>query len=423
MFRLKLKYLAIALSSLIALSCADVAEEDTDSTTPEQPEPEIDIEDKSIRQIIADHYGADIFDFGAAGQIWYTEDLSNIFVKRWIEEFSHNTPENDFKQMMIYKELDASWYDDNYIAHIDIARDNGQSIRAHCPISPQISSWVMEDERTADELEQMMEEFLTRISIDIERNKDVVQWMDVVNETCPGSRQKGTGYDGALSSNTFIYEADDWFGPRVGSDGWENPWTMLGFNTVVMPEGEFEGEEFSYPIYIEQAFRLANEYAPSVKKIFNSTGDITETGLWDKAKMMILYLKSQGVQVDGIGWQCHISMDWPTDENRQALDDLIKWCYANDLEFHITELNIVLDWSANMDDELLETREEQSEAICAVVETMLKNVGKGARTINMWVMNDLHDRGTFGSLFDRDCIENQAYYDVKDLLIKYKLKN
>ncbi len=397
------------------------------STTPEQekpdePEPDIDIEDKSIRQIIADHYGADVFDLGAAGRIWYTEDLENVFVKRWIEEFSHSTPENDFKQMMIYKQLNGNWYDDNYLAHIKIARDNGQSIRAHCPISPQISTWVMEDERTPQELEFMMQRFLSTLCADLESNKDVVKWLDAVNETCPGSRQKGTGYDGELTSNTFIYEADDWFGPRLGNDTWENPWTKLGFKTVTMPEGEFEGEEFTYPIYIEEAFKLAAEYAPSVKSIYNAAGDITEKGMWDKYKKMILYLKSQGVNVGGIGWQCHIEMDWDTEQNRKALDDLIKWCYANDLEFHITELNIVLDWSKNMDDELLETREEQSDAICAVVETMLQNVGKGARTINMWVFNDLHDRGTFGSLFDRNCKPNQAYYDVKDLLIKYKLK-
>ena len=415
----KLNYIAIVIAGIFAISCGSKG---TNNVNPQDKHDPTNIEDKSIRQIISDHYDSDVFDFGAAGQMWYTEDLNNVFVKRWLKEFSHNTPENDFKQMVIFKSLNSEWRDENYLKHIRIARDNGQSIRAHCPIAPQVSSWVLEDERTAEELDFMMERFLSNLGADLERNKDVVQWMDVVNETCTGSVQYGIGYDGKGTADNVKYEAYDWFGPRLGSNQWENPWPKLGFMTVTMPEGEFEGEEFTFPVHIKRAFERANKYAPSIKKIYNDHGLITEKGLWDKVKKTILYLKSQGIQVDGIGWQAHIPMDWDTPENRKALDDLIKWCHKNDLEFHITELNIVLDWQKNMDKELLETRQEQSDAICAVVETMLQNVGKGARTINMWVMNDLHNRGTFGSLLDKDCNENQAYHDVKKLLIKYKLK-
>lgn len=48
----------------------------------------------------------------------------------------------------------------------------------------------------------------------------------------------------------------DWFGPREGTDKWENPWTILGYD---------EESELRVPLYIDKAFEIANKYAPDHK--------------------------------------------------------------------------------------------------------------------------------------------------------------
>ena len=66
--------------------------------------------------------------------------------------------------------------------------------------------------------------------------------------------------------------------------------------------------------------------------------------MWDKVKETILYIRSKGYRVDGIGWQAHIGLSASnkailenTDEELRKLSDLIDWAHKNNLEFHITE--------------------------------------------------------------------------------------
>ncbi len=383
----------------------------------EDPEINPDEAPRYIRDIIDAYYGNDVFSFGASATMWYHYSQSKPAVVRWAKEFSYNTPENDCKQGFICEEPGAEWDSSPYMNHIDMARKYGQIIRSHSPIGPQVSKWALDDNRTAEELEEMLVTFVTGMSRDLERNSDVVKWYDVVNETCAGSTQMGIGYENENSENVVEYKSSDWFGPKKGNDTWENPWPKMGFETV-----DFEGEKFTYPIYIRRAFEIAGANTKNVKLIYNEHGAIDNTEAWDKVKTTILYLRSQGLRIDGIGWQAHITLGWETQKNKEALQDMITWCYEHDLEFHITELNVALNWGS-YDEELRNTtREGQASAIGGVVEVMLQNVGKGARGINVWVMQDNSEIDTFGSLFSTELQPNLAYYTVRDLLIKYKYK-
>ena len=65
-----------------------------------------------------------------------------------------------------------------------------------------------------------------------------------------------------------------------------------------------------------------------------------------RLKETILYLRSKGLRVDGIGWQGHLKLSKTTgdfiektDEALKDLSDLIDWAHANDLDFHVTELD------------------------------------------------------------------------------------
>ncbi len=375
----------------------------------------------SIREIIDAHYGNDTFVFGASARMGYFNKTDSPIVKRWLKEFSYNTPENDFKQSGTYQTPDSDWNPDGFLSQIEGARKYNQVIRAHGPISPQCSGWAREDNRTPEELETMLKLYMTALAKELEANKDVVLWMDVVNETFTQSVQKeGIGYD--AKQNNVTYKEDDWFGPRKGIHGWENPWPIMGFETY-----RYGSETFEVPRYIRMAFEIANEHAPSIKKIYNEHGGVINTNAWEKIKKNVLYLRSQGIQIDGIGWQSHVSLGWEKDpQNVQNLQDVITWCYENNLEFHITELDVAVSRHSEKKaryDILEATRAEQAETIGAVVELMLKNIGKGARGLNMWVMTDRYHGGpTFASLFDRKGNPNPAYYKVKELLLKYKVK-
>ena len=377
-------------------------------------------EDLSIREIMERHYGHDVFVFGASARVGYFNKTNSSIVKRWLEEFSYNTPENDFKQSETYPTPTSEWNPKGFLSQIEGARKYNQVIRAHGPISPQCSGWARTDSRTAEELENMLRLYMTKLSKELEANKDVVLWMDVVNETFTQSKQKnGIGYD--AKQKNITYKAHDWFGPREGDNSWENPWPIMGFETY-----RYGAEEFQVPRYIRMAFEIANEHAPSIKKIYNEHGNVINTKAWDKIKKTVLYLRSQGIQIDGIGWQSHVNLGWEKDpENVQNLQDVITWCYENNLEFHITELDVAVsghnEKSARYD-VLESTRAEQAETIGAVVELMLKNIGKGARGLNMWVMTDRYHGGpTFASLFDNKGNPNPAYYKVKELLLEYKV--
>lgn len=373
----------------------------------------------SIRQLTDKYYPNGEFNFGASSMQQYFKKPDEK-AARYFNEFSYNTPENSFKQSGVYPEPNAKWNADEYRYFIEKAREHKQLIRCHGPISPQCSRWAMADNRTPEELEVVLNHYLTTLSKDLEANKDVVKWMDVVNEVFSGSPQKGIGYQGKETEDIIKYQADDWFGPKKGDKDWQNPWTIMGFEHVT-----FQGKELEIPKYVLEAFKIANKNAPSVKLIWNDHGKTTNLKIFEKLKTTILYLRSIGLRVDGIGWQAHVNLGWEKDpENITNLESVIDWCYQNKLEFHITELDVTLKLpkgsALTIPEYIKNTRTEQSETFGALTETMLKKVGKGANSMNVWTMYDhIHGDMIFAGLFDKDGVPNPAYNRVKEMLIKY----
>jgi GH35 family endo-1,4-beta-xylanase len=371
------------------------------------------IEDKdlTIRQIIEKYYSKSNFYFGCTSKAKYLAEEGNAEKDIFLNEFSYNTPENEFKQRIVYPEPNAKWQDSDYKQLLVMARNNKQVVRAHCPISPQCSNWTKEDNRTSEELEPVMTYYMTMISKVLEANKDVVKWMDVVNETVCPTAIKGNGYDTSSISDNIIYNAGDWFGSRSGSAGWENPWTILGFETDT---------PLKVPTYIKLAFELANQYAPGIKKVYNHNGGMEDVA-WDKVKNTILYLRSKGLKVDAVGWQAHIPYGFEkVPGNMNKLNNLIDWCYQNKLEFHVTELDIKMGKDVNF--RIIKEKEiEIAGTYGAIVETMLKKQGKGAVAINCWSIKDRlsKDEIYFAGLYNSDLQPTPSYYRVKELLLEY----
>lgn len=341
---------------------------------------------RRLKEIVADKYPDGNLYIGGAmlSNVWetYSEEILN-------NEFSYVTPANDFKQTYIHPKPDIYQWDlsDTWV---EKAKTNGQVIRMHSPISPQCSKWAKDDSRTAEELLQNLEEYVTALCQRY-NDKDNILWMDVVNETI----DKTTG---------------EWFGPKPGTDSWENPWTIIGFDTTY-------SENFQPPLYIKRAFELANKYAPNIKQIINQHGTMNDAA-WDKIKLLVKYLRDKGLRVDGIGFQAHVDVGWENETNDNginnivALGNLIDWAHENNLEFHITENNVFLrngnEWKW----------EEQANTFQAILQTLISKRQSGVVTWNVWMIRDCDGNMSSANpvLFKEDGSAKPAYYAVQKVL-------
>jgi len=308
--------------------------------------------------------------------MWGTE--SETILDR---EFGYVTPTNEFKQSAVHPEPGVwKWNKaDAWVAHCQKQR---QIMRLHGPISPQCSDWAKDDSRTAEELKQNMEEYMTTLC---KRYNGVahVRWMDVVNET--------------------VTREGEWFGPKEGIDSWENPWPQIGFD---------ETDPLRPPLYIKRAFEIANRHAPKIKLIYNQHGGM-EKPMWRKVCKTILYLRKQGLRVDGVGWQAHIDVGFEKDpENMKNLNALIAWAHRHDLEFHVTENNVWLKKDRQGD------YEAQAATFRAILETLMAHRKTGVVTWNAWLVRDNEGKHPDweGTLFNAEGQPKASYYAIQQVL-------
>ncbi|GHV00392.1 hypothetical protein FACS1894159_06040 [Bacteroidia bacterium] len=357
----------------------------------------------SIRQIIDKYYREANFWVGGAPGKEYLDAKNEEKLSLFLSEFPYNTPANAFKQTSVYSEPGAPWRNEEYMKWIDLARRNRQVVRCHGPVSPQCSVWAKGLDHTAEELLPVMTRYMTELSKELEKNSDVVRWMDVVNETV------------ATTDNNEYYKKGDWFGPMAKNVFWQNPWLVIGLD-----------EKSGIPIYIIKAFELANQYAPSIKKVFNQNGGGKDGVAWEKIKNTILYLRLIGQRVDGLGWQAHVSLGWEKDPaNKKGISDLIDWCHANGLEFHVTELDVICPNQQTWEND----RQAQAVTIKAVMDTALEKLGKGAVAVNFWDITsgsrNLSGKQMkyFGGVWPRKVdMDDPVYLSIKRSLLEHAPK-
>jgi GH35 family endo-1,4-beta-xylanase len=300
-------------------------------------------------------------------------------------EFEFLTPGNAFKQTGIHPEP-GLWRWKKADQLVEYAAQNGYLMRLHAPVGPQCSSWAEDDRRSGEELLTMLEEYVTAVCKRY-NGKPHVRWMDVVNET--------------------VTREGEWFGPREGTGRWENPWTKIGFD---------ESHPLRPPRYIKRAFQLAGEHAPDIKLIINQHAGM-EAEMWRKVCATALYLRDQGLRIDGIGWQAHVDAGWEKDpENLRRLDHLISWTHRHDLEFHVTE-NTVWMVGENVDDEAA-----QAETFAAIVRMLVKHSDDGVVTWNAWQLRDSDPQRPErkGTMFDENGRPKQSYYAVQNVLMSLR---
>lgn len=330
-------------------------------------------EGRRIREIVADKYPDGKLLIGATTGAWgFNEPIGEIMDR----EFSYVTPENDFKQSVVRSDPNQwNWsHADAWLQHII---DNDQILRIHSPISPQCSKWAKDDNRTAEELSIELDTFMTALC---QRYNGVegIEYLDVVNEI-------------ALSDGS-------WHHPKPGTDQWENPWLKIGQ----------DDDPNQTPLYVEQAFAIANEHAPDLKQIINNHCHPGTEGM-EKVKETILYLRDKGYRVDGLGWQAHVEVGWATDENLQYLREVIDWCQSRNLEFHVTEFDA---WIMN---KYTQTFEQQAYTYKAIMDVLLEKLDSLTIGWNTWHITDAAGWKTerIPSLFDDKYQPKPAYFAMQ----------
>ena len=311
-------------------------------------------------------------------------ELNTIKEKLFLKDFNYLTPANAAKQSRVHPNPTV-WKWQQIDDFINFSKKHNIQVRLHGPISPQASKWAKQDYRTAEELEAIMIEFTTAFAKKF-NNEPTVKWMDVVNET--------------------ILPDGKWFGPKKGTNKWENPWLKIGL------------DENGFPLYILKSFEIATKHATNIKLVYNQNAGMQKT-LWDKLKKTVLYLRSKGYRVDGIGWQAHIGLSSSTkalientDEELRKLSDLIDWAHENNLEFHVTELDYFIDDN----NKLVEGRKKQAEFYKKLIETLNEKTKSGVVTLNLWdlgVRTKKGKEGSFHSIYDSEFNPTPAYKSIK----------
>ena len=310
--------------------------------------------------------------------------VSDLF----LGEFIYSTPENCAKQVRIHPSPGV-WDWKRIDDYLNFADKYGIKLRIHGPVGPQASRWAKADSRTPIELEKNMTEYFTALCKKMNEEPSV-KWIDVVNET--------------------ITREGNWFDEKPGVDDWENPWEQIG------------RDENGYPIYITKAFEIANKHAPNLSLVFNQHGGM-EPKMWRQVKKTILYLKSKGLRVNGLGWQAHLRSNQPLANDSSQLKflgELVDWAHKNDLDFHVTEIDYRIEDKTNSNEAL----EKQAQAYSNILAVLLSKKDQGVVTFNTWGMVDgkpghHHNKQRF--IFDAELKPKPAYYAIKKTIINQSL--
>lgn len=304
----------------------------------------------------------------------------------FLKDFKYLTPANSAKQTRIHPKPNVwNWSEVNDF--VKFSNKHNLVMRLHGPISPQASKWAKEDFRTAEELETNLIEFTTAFAKRF-NNEPSVKWMDVVNET--------------------ILADGSWFGPKKGTHQWENPWLKIGL------------DKNGYPLYILKAFEIATKNATNIKLVYNQNVGM-ETPMWNKVKETILYIRSKGYRVDGVGWQAHLLLGAKRkhfvdniDETMKKLANLIDWAHENNLGFHVTELDYLVKNIENLESE----RQIQKKVYQKIIDVLVEKSKNGEVTLNLWDLGVRKKKGTgyFQSIYDEKYNPTPAYISIKPLI-------
>lgn len=161
------------------------------------------------------------------------------------------------------------------------------------------------------------------------------------------------------------------------------------------------------PAYIEQAFIAADAADPAADLYYNDYNIEGGQQKFDYVLAMVDDFKARGIPIDGVGFQMHINIEWPSETQiKNAFQQIVN----RGLKVKITELDIPVNTYANPDKYLTFTneaaerqKEKYREVVAAYVEVVPPAL-RGGITVwgvfdsDSWLI-DLHGREDWPLLF------------------------
>lgn len=301
------------------------------------------------------------------------------YEEEFLNSFTSLTPEDGIIFKLIKPSRDA-WNYEVPDKIIEFAHKNHISVRGQHLIWHHyhdngylLPEWLLNGNFTKSELEHLMKEFIqTTITHYNNKFPGTVKWWSVVNESVsnsyPGQYMKSFWYDN------------------------------LG------------------PQYIESAFKYAREVAQDAKLYYNDYYIEGVTDMNHKADFsykMVKGLVDKGVSIDGVGFQCHFTLDnFP---GRRKLQRVTKRIRDLGLDVYFTEVDIKIENGVTE-----EKLKKQAEYYRVLMELIIDN--QPGATITTWGFNDTQ---TYAGeefapvLTDKDFNPKLSMDAIRDTLIHY----
>ena len=189
----------------------------------------------------------------------------------------------------------------NADAFVDYAKTKNINIHGHALVwhaDYQVPSFMKNWTGTADEFLTMLDTHVTTIVDHFEAKGNVVSW-DVVNEALN---------DGSPSN----FRTDSAFYTKSGNSA----------------------------VYIERAFKAARLADPNVTLYYNDYNIDQNNAKTTKLVEMLTDFQARNIPIDGVGFQMHVFMDYPSIDNIKAA---MKKVADKGLKVKITELDVAIN--------------------------------------------------------------------------------
>ncbi|HOY24909.1 MAG TPA: endo-1,4-beta-xylanase, partial [Cellvibrio sp.] len=216
------------------------------------------------------------------------------------KHFNQMTAGNIMKVSYLHPTKDSFTFT-NADAFVDYAKSKDIKIHGHALLwhaDYQVPSFMKNWTGTADEFLTMLDTHVTTIVDHFETKGNVVSW-DVVNE--------------ALNDNSpSNFRTDSAFYTKSGSSA----------------------------VYIERAFKAARLADPNVTLYYNDYNIDQNNAKTTKLVEMLTDFQARNIPIDGVGFQMHVFMDYPSIDNIKAA---MKKVADKGLKVKITELDVAIN--------------------------------------------------------------------------------
>ena len=281
-------------------------------------------------------------------------------------EFNWMGGENEFKPYLWTGPYSYNFSDTDY--YMNFANQNNMQIRGHVLVYyTVVPSWLSSGSYTNDQIRDMLHSYILAIA---GRYKGrMLQW-DVVNEAF-------------TDGSPYGYRSNDFWYQKLGD-------------------------------YIPLAFQWAYEADPQAKLYYNDYGNEGLNGKSDAIYNKVSTMKSQGIPIHGVGWQCHISNTWRLNdaifENAQRINAL-------GLEVTVTELDVAIP--VPVDQAKLESQAKayaDMTYFCITHPNVKRMYLWGFTDKYSWIPGFTNGQSDAALIFDTNYNKKPAYYAIEKVL-------